>query len=237
MIFHRKLMTCLACLALGALVMSDASSAEERPADRTVSVSAAGSVNAAPDIGTISTGVATEGSTAREALDANNKAMGALIDGLKAIGLPAQDIQTTNIGVEPRYQTFKDGRPPAVTGYRVVNQIRIVLRNIAKLGETLDRSISLGANQLGGIRFDVSTIETAKDDARRQAMANAQRRARLYAEAAGARLGDVLTISETLSQVGPRPQPMVRAAMAASVPIEAGAQTLEVTVYVTWAMK
>ena len=227
----------LAALSLGSIAMTDPSVAQERSTERTVSVSATGSVNAAPDIAYISTGVATEGTTAREALDANNKAMRAVIDGLKALGLDAKDIQTSQVGVEPRHQHFKDGRPPAIVGYRVVNQLRIVQRDLAKLGETLDKSITLGANQLGGINFEVSKAETLKDEARRLAMANALRRAQLYAGAAGSRVDRVITISETVAG-GPRPvHAGARMAMAETMPVEAGEQALSVTVHVTWALK
>ncbi len=212
--------------------------AAERAFERTVSVSATGSASAQPDIARISTGVVTEGATAREALDANTRSMRALIDGLKGLGIDAKDIQTANIAVEPRYHQPKDGRPATINGYRVVNQVRIVLRDIAKVGETLDRGITLGANQLGGIAFEVSRAETLKDEARRQAMANALRRAKLYATAAGAQVDRVLTISET--SVGPQPRPMAggaRMAMSEAVPVEAGQQSLEATVRVTWSLK
>lgn len=206
--------------------------------ERIVSVAATGTVHAPPDSARITTGVVSEGATAREALDANSKAMRALIDGLKALGLDAKDIQTSQLGVEPRYEHYKDGRPPRINGYRVVNQVRILLRDIGKVGEVIDRSITLGANQLGGISFEVSNAEALKDEARRQAMANGLRRAQIYATAAGAEVGRVLSISETSR--GLQPQPIgggVRMAMAESAPVEPGQQALEVTVYVTWSLR
>jgi hypothetical protein len=105
-----------------------------------------------------------------------------------------------------------------------------------RLGEMLDSAITLGANQVNGINFDVSNAETLKDEARKQAMVNAKRRAELYATAAGAQLGSVLTISEDVSS-GPRPMPLARAAMAGNVPIEAGTRTLTVEVHVTYALR
>lgn len=233
----RRFYPLITILALGVSPMNDHLAAQERQPDRTVSVSATGSVSAAPDVAHISTGVASEGNSAREALDANNNAMRNLIDGLKALGIDAKDIQTTHVGVEPRHQHHKDGRPPTIVGYRVVNQVRIVQRKITQLGETLDKSITLGANQLGGISFEVSNAETLKDEARRRAMANALRRAQLYAAAAGATVDRVLTISETFGTPGPRPMAGARMAMAEAVPVEPGEQALSVTVHVTWALK
>ncbi len=236
--FPDRLTACLfPALLLVGLVMTEPVAAQERQPERTVTVSAAGSVAATPDIARISTGVVTEGQTARAALDANNKAMSALLDGLKRLGIEARDIQTTHVGVEPRHQHHQDGRPPQIVGYRVINQVQITQRTIARLGETIDTSISLGANQLGGIDFEVSSAETLKDEARRQAEANARRRAELYATAAGASLDRVLTISESPMAPGPRSLQSTRMAMADAVPVEAGEQSLSVTIHVTWGLK
>jgi hypothetical protein len=214
------------------------SEAQDRRPDRSVTVSATGSVAADPDMAYVSTGVVSEAETARDALSRNTATMKKLIDGLKEKGVAAKDIQTTSINVEPRYQQFKDGRPATIAGYRVVNQVRITARDLTKLGEVLDQAVTLGANQMGGIQFDVSKAETLKDEARKRAMENALRRAKLYAAGAGAEVGPVISISEDVQYVGPRPVPMARAALAAeAVPIEAGTQMLEARVHVVWSLK
>jgi uncharacterized protein YggE len=204
--------------------------------ERTVSVSATGSVAAEPDIAYISTGVVTEAATARDALSSNNAAMSKIVSGLKGASIPAKDIQTISINVEPRYETPKD-KAPFIRGYRVHNQVRITARDIKRLGDVLDQTVTLGANQINSIAFEVSAAEQLKDEARKIAMANAMRRAKLYAAAAGADIGEVLTIAEDVRMAAP-PRPMARASLAAeSVPIEAGTQRLEVQVHVTWALR
>lgn len=221
-----------------ALAGAGAATAQEKRMERTVTVSASGMVSAEPDIAHISTGVVSEGDTARDALSRNTAAMKKVVDGLKSAGVAPKDIQTVSFNVEPRYQAYKDGRPPSITGYRVNNSVRITSRELARLGEVLDQVVTLGANQIGAIQFEVSKAEALKDDARKNAMDNALRRAKLYAQAAGAEVGPVLTISEEIQTHGPRPIPMARASMAAeAVPIERGSQTLEVKVHVTWGLK
>jgi uncharacterized protein len=205
--------------------------------ERTVSVSASGTVTAEPDIAHISAGVTTEGETAKDAIARNNTVMAKLIEGLKGAGIAARDIQTTTLQVEPRYTQPKDGRPGTVSGYRVVNQVRLTVREVKRLGDILDQAIALGANQINSIGFDIANAETLKDEARKQAMVNAKRRAELYATAAGVQLGQVLSISEgVVGDVGIRPMSGARA-MAASVPIEAGTRTLTVNVDVTYALQ
>lgn len=203
---------------------------------RTVSVSATGSVSAEPDVAYVSTGVVTEADTAKEALARNSAAMAKLIDGLKAMRIAPKDIQTTTINVEPRYSQPKDGRASAINGYRVVNQVRLVVRDVKRLGEILDQAITLGANQINRIAFDVDNAENLKDDARKKAMENARRRAELYAKAAGAQLGQVVRIAEDV-RTAYRPTSSTRAALSAEVPIEGGTRLLDVEVHVTYALQ
>jgi uncharacterized protein YggE len=115
--------------------------------------------------------------------------------------------------------------------------VRITARDVKRLGEVLDQIVSLGVNQVGGIAFEVSKAEELKDEARKMAMANALRRARLYASSAGAEIGPVVSISEDApAAAGPRPR--ARSALAAGdVPIEPGTQRLEVKIHVTWALR
>ncbi len=210
----------------------------ENPMQRTITVSASGSVDAAPDIARVQTGVVSEAATAGEALSANSEAMSRMIKGLKEAGIEPKDIQTSSFRIEPRYTNTRDGRAPEINGYRVVNELQLVVRAVSKLGSILDSLVKIGANRMNGLSFDVSNAETLKDEARKIAIANARRRAELLAGAAGAEVGDVIAISENVAHGGgPRPLAMARSAKAEMVPIEGGSETLEANVTVTWALK
>src|SRR5262245_57892823 len=216
----RTLAVAAAALAAATLLEArTARAAEGDKTERSVGGSASGTATAEPDIAQVSAGVTTEGDTAKDAIARNNAVMAKLIDGLKAAGIAARDIQTSAFHVEPRYSQPTAGRPGSISGYRVVNQVRLTVREVKRLGEVLDQAIELGANQINGIGFDVANAEVLKDEARKQAMANAKRRAELYAAAAGVQLGPVLRISESID--GPVSRPMAERAMAANVPIEA----------------
>lgn len=210
---------------------------EKRSMERTITVSASASVPAEPDLALISTGVLSEAATARDALTQNTAAMKKIIDGLKVAGIEPRDIQTVHFGIQPRYVHTKDGQAPRLTGYQVINNLRITVREVARLGDVLDGVVTLGANQAGGIAFEVSKAETLKDEARRVAIANALRRAKLFAEAAGAKVGPVIQISEEVHGGSPRPMVASARMSADAVPIEAGSKTLEVRVQVTWGLE
>lgn len=227
-------------LALSSFAMPHSSQAETSTPhanQRTLTLSATGSVNVRPDTAHITVGVISEAENAREALDQNNSAMTEVIDALKEKDIASRDIQTTNFAVHPRYKHFNDGQPSVISGYRVVNSVRITVRDIARLGEVLDKVVSFGSNQIGGISFSVSDTSALMDEARTKAIAAARERAELYAEAAGAEIGKVLQIEEVTSDAGPEPRYRALAAKSeAEVPIEAGESEISVRVRVVWAL-
>jgi len=210
-------------------------SADDAPR-RTITVTATGTVTVEPDQARISSGVTSEGATARDALTQNSASMQKVIDELKGSGIDAKDIQTSSFRVEPRYTRPAEGQAPKIDGYTVSNEVQVLVRDLDKLGEIFDRLVTAGANRSAGLNFEVSKAETLLDDARKEAVANARRRAELYAAAAGAKVGEVLTITEGAGEV-PRPIFMARAVKAQAAPIERGTETLEASVTITWALK
>ena len=227
-------------LALTFLVGSITSGmAAEASEKRTVSVTGLGIAKARPDTASISIGVVSEGRTAKEALDKNTASMSRVIVELKGQKVDPKDIQTTNFTVRPKFQHFKDGKPPAIIGYRVVNSVRIMVRELKLLGAILDQAVSLGSNEINGIQFTVRDAASLEDEARKLAMANARHKADLYAAAGNAKLGKVLVISEDFITRPPRPE-FGRAAMsakAAPVPIEPGEHRVQARVHVSWELK
>ena len=241
----RRLRTalCSATLIIAAAVAFaphiSAARAEDKAMERTITVSATGTAEAEPDQARITSGVSTEAPTAREALTGNTEAMNKVISELKAKGIDSKDIQTASFNVEPVMDYSKDGQPPKLRGYRVSNQVVVLVRDLDKLGSVLDDLVTAGANQVQGLAFEVSKAETLKDEARKNAIANALRRAKLLASAAGAEVGQVLQISEETTSDVPVTfaAPRFAKAQAASVPIERGSSTLEARVTTTWALK
>jgi hypothetical protein len=209
--------------------------AHDQPEKRTISLVASGAIKTTPDKVDISTGVTSEANSAREALDKNTGAMTKEVEALKSDGIDPKDIQTTNFSVGPIYEQKAEGKPPVIVGYRVTNQVRITLHDIGKLGAILDKMVTLGANQIDSIEFGVQEPEALKDEARKVALKNVTDNAKLYAEAAGVGLGQILSITEEESSYQPRFAPAAtRMEMVKDVLIEAGTASVEVRVRVTW---
>lgn len=205
-------------------------------AKRTITMTGRASVGAVPDRVEITLGVSSKAETAKDALTLNNVNMNQIISVLKDNGLEEKYITTSNFSIHADYQHFKDGRAPKVRGYSVSNNVRVQVQDVKELGPLLDKVVSTGANQVHGIRFYVSNADELKDTARKEAVAKARRKAELYSEAAGVKLGKVLVISESAHHAGNQPVPMARSlkAEATSVPISGGEKQLGVSVTISW---
>lgn len=204
----------------------------ENASPRTMAVSGSGEASAVPDMAALSIGVETEGATAADALRQNGVQMNATIDRLKANGVAEKDMQTRNLSVSPRYQYDDNGAPPKIAGYVATNMLSVKLRDLDKAGAIIDEAVKDGANTLGGLSFGFAETDELENAARRDAVADAQAKAAILAEAAGVGLGPILRIEE--GYVSAPPQPYVGArAMAAEMkatPISAGESTITATV-------
>jgi uncharacterized protein YggE len=200
-----------------------------------ISVTGAANVSVAPDLAQIDGGVSTDARTAREASDANNAAMGKVLLALKGAGIDEKDYQTSRLSLQPQYAPNRSG-PSPVVGYRASNRVTIKVRDVTKVASMIDVLVGAGANDIGGISFMVSQASKLLDEAREQAIADARRKAQIYAKAAGVTLGEPIAISE---EGGPTPvfRSKVAGGMAASAPVAQGEETLSISVSVSWAIK
>lgn len=219
---------------LAALTMMTAAPLPAQAIEKLVTVTGQASIAVAPDTVMIRIGVSSQGKTAREASDANAKRMTAVIAAIKDSGIAERDIQTSRLSLQPQYDPNKGGTA-RLLGFQVTNQVSINIHNIDQLPAILDHAIAAGANEMSGIAFIVSEQSKLLDQARDDAIADAHRKAELYAKAAGAKLGRVVAITEQGAAPPPRPAPM-QAMRAGAVPVAPGEQTLHATVTVSYEM-
>jgi hypothetical protein len=223
-----------AAVTTGTLRAIPASAQAEPPA--VISVTGEARISVPPDLAQIDAGVTSEAKTAREASEANNAAMSKVLLALKGAGIEQKDYQTSRLSLQPQISSSKTSGPPAIVGYRASNRVTIRLHDITKVADVIDTLVGAGANDIGGINFMVSQASKLLDEAREQAIADARRKAEIYAKAAGVTLGAPLGISE-----GGSPGPIAFGRLAAgvpqSVPIAPGEETLHISVSVSWAIK
>ena len=123
-------MALAAALALGACTPMS-STAQTTPYVATdgtlLNVSAQGEAKRVPDIATLSTGVVTRAADSNAAMRANAEQMAKVVEAIKAAGIPAKDVQTSGISLNPTYQ-YGENQPPKITGYEAHNTVNVVVR-------------------------------------------------------------------------------------------------------------
>jgi hypothetical protein len=223
-------------LLLGSLLVIAAvlpASAQDRGLN-IITVTGEGEVSITPDLAMLTAGVTTNGKSAREASEANAKAMTAVMGALKALGIEERDIQTTRLSLFPLRDNKGDGQ--RITGFQASNQVTVKIRDVAKTADVVDRLVGAGVNDIGGIQFVVSAPSKPLDTAREAAVADARRKAEIFAKAAGVMLGPAKMISEE-SGIGQPPILMRTAKEVAGTPVSAGEQTQRVNVTISYELQ
>lgn len=237
-----RLLLPLALAAPLAFAVPAIASADETPRPSIV-VMGEGEVSVSPDMAVMMLAVMREAKTAREALDANNTAMADVIAAMKEGGVEPRDLQTSGLSISPQYvyPNDKNGEEkPRITGYQVTNSLTVRVRDMTKVGELLDRSVTLGVNQGGNITFTNDDPSEALQEARKKAVADALAKARTLAEAAGVKLGKVRQISEQSFRQPPMPlraKAMRMEAADAAVPVEAGENSYQIHVNMSFGIE
>jgi uncharacterized protein YggE len=216
--------------ALFVAAVADAADQPSSPEGQVI-VSGEGSVSVPPDYAQIRSGVTTRAKSVSEAVNANSKLMAAITATLLDAGIAQKDIQTSRVSVQPVYAQPQPGTERKLSGYSVTNQVTVAVRQIDKLGDILDRLVTAGANDIGNLSFVVADPSKALDQAREAAVADARRKAEIYARASGVTLGRVAWITEGGAYAPPVPMARMHAAAPAEpVPISAGEETFHVQI-------
>lgn len=222
--------------------------ARPAPAMRRLAVSGEGQAFRAPDLALVQLTVTRQGATAAQALTDNNTAMSAVQGALPEFGLEPRDIQTSGFSINPqyRYETRQDGTqsPPTLVGYEVRNTLSLRVRAVDRLGEILDRAVSLGVNDGGSIEFVAEDPSALENEARTEAIGRARASAEAMAKAAGQRLGALLSVEDADARSGP-PTPMADMRMmampapapASKVPVAAGQTMASASVRLVYSLE
>lgn len=166
----------------------------------TVTVSGQGSVTVIPDMASIILGVQTTNESSEEAQTENSSAISDVTDALLDAGVSESDIQTTSYDIYSSYD-YSNGSAE-LTGYTVSTILSISSLDTDEVGELIDAAVKAGANVVDGISYEYSDAEGAYDQALETAIERAQDKAEQIAEKAGAKLGNIVSISEEESSYG-----------------------------------
>jgi len=211
-----------------------------------ITITGVASVEVVPDIAEISLGVSTEKPRAVDAANETARIAHDIVEAAKAQGVESRDIRTQSVTLAQTFDNVNDsngrytGRKPR--GFSASNVIVLRVRALDKAGALAQSLIDKGATQFNGISFSVEHPERVMDTLLASAVRDAKRQAEIVAQAAGVKLGRVLLIERPEAKDGvvvhPRAMPLAMAAPgAASMPVEAGTETLRNEMQVTWAVE
>lgn len=180
-----SLLCAMLLLALPTLALAD---------DAHLTVTGTATITLPADRAILSIGVRTTAATATDAAAQNADGITALLAALEAAGILPEDITTAEYNIYPNYD-YIDG-VSSLTGYQITNMLSVVVRDVTQIGKVLDAAINAGANETYGISFTSTRQAEAQDEALTAAIAEAQRKGALMAEAAGMQLGGIEEITE-----------------------------------------
>jgi len=188
----------LSIAASGALAQTDAS-------PRGIVIVTEGTVRKAPDFAILHAGVVTVGKTAEAALAANRPAMNRIPDIARRFGVSSADIKTSAFSLTPKFQPPTTPNPQPANAARVIDSyearttLQITVRNLPSAGPLVDELVRSGSNTISNVSFGLNDIDAVKDEARQKAAQTAKTRAKLYADALGVELGELVSAIDEAS--------------------------------------
>ena len=198
--------------------------------EHTITVNGTGRVTLTPDIAELRLGVNITRPTARQARADAAVAMTGVIGAIKKAGVADKDIQTSSLSLQPVYDYSNTGQGK-LTGFQVLNIVAVTVRDIAKVGDIVDASVTAGATSVDGVTFRVEDETRAEAQARTAAVADARAKANALASAAGVTIAGVSSINEVSNTV---PYPVAYAGGAAkdsaSTPVQPGTTEIDIVV-------
>jgi uncharacterized protein YggE len=225
----------LLAIFLAAPVSAQAQSEQKLPS---VTVTGEATISQAPDLAMLQAGVTSQAKTARDAMSNSAKLMAAVLIALKEAGVPEKDIQTSELSLNPIFDHSKaasspNRNPAQIVAVEATSLLTVRLTDVKKSADVLDKMISAGANVTTGISFAISDPSKLLDQARVEAIADAKRKAEIYAKAAGVTLGKPLSISEGYVSRA-RPGMMAAKRDAVAMPIQPGEEKVGINVQVSY---
>ena len=155
-------------------------------ADTKITANGSATVQAEPDMVTLSLGIEERSSDVADAQSQVNARQAAVVEVLKNAGIDEKDIQTDYYNIYTSYDYDENGE--SIERYCAACSLSIVVRDIDKAGEIIDMAFAAGINQMNGITFGVSDPTSIQDQALELAVTEGMRRAGVMAKAAGVTL-------------------------------------------------
>lgn len=183
-------------IAVTLVIMTLIITSSLNPSSNTINANGQAEIEAMPDLITIYFNIETDGSTSKEAEDANSGISNLLIQSLVAQGFKEKEIQTTSYNIYPNYN-WNSGTQKII-GYKASHMMKLEIsaEDSEKLSGIIDSSTESGA-LISSIDFALSQEKQNqyKAEALKLASEDARIKAEAVAEGLNKRLGKLVSVS------------------------------------------
>ncbi len=184
----------LKAFTIGALMTSVAvgSMAADIPPGE-ISVTGQAIRQVAPSYALLNLGVSNENTSVQAAKAQNDAVMSKLISSLQHLGISKNNIQTSNITINPNYN-YIDGNSK-LNGYHVTNTVVVKVYDTSSIGKAIDATIASGASDINSLTFQTDVSQEMEDQLSTSAISDARHQAEVIARALGHTVGPVKSIN------------------------------------------
>lgn len=170
----------------------------------TITVLGKGELAIVPDTAEFSFAVVKEAREVEDAQEQVTKIMNTLLEYLGEFGVKEEDTKTTSYNISPRYDFSRQISPfppqpgkRELVGYEVSHFITIKVRSLDIVGSIIAELGGRGATNISNIRFIVEDEEVVRAEARKMAIKDAQKKAKILAKDLKVRLVKIVNFSES----------------------------------------
>ena len=160
----------------------------------------AASVKAVPDLVRVRFRVVRLEQTPSSAFSVASGAVHEVREVLRGHGVPDGAVRRSRLDLRSTWSAYGGDR--TFLGYQCQASFAVESSDLDGAQQLLIDVVAAGANEIEAVDFDVTGKPELRAEARRGAVAAARRKAELYAEAAGVRLGTVLHIEDVDADSG-----------------------------------
>lgn len=191
----------------------------------------------APDTAYITIGMESTSTEADAARTENNTTMTNIRNAMESMGIPKENLRTTNFYMSPNY----DAKNRNIVSYTVSNSLQVKVTDFDMIPRIIAKAGALNANKIQSLRFSTEHADQIRANLIKEAIRNGKQAAEAAAWAAGSQLGKVKEIningstpSYDVARYSGVSLMRAEAKVANFAPIEAGTNTLNETVDLTF---
>lgn len=190
------------------LCLASSSSAQEIDKLPVITVTGTADVQVAPDEALFSIDVTKTNKDLQAAKRLNDESVGKLLDLSRRFSISAQNVQTSQITVDMKYESIRDAKTRVFSddgdeigkrvfrGYEVSKTVTVRLTDLSRFEQFFAEILQTGVSAVNSVTFETSKLRENKDKAREMAMKAAKEKASAMAAAVNQTIGRAIRVTE-----------------------------------------